>query len=147
MPVTSLTTHALAVTLLMFCIACKDDDASKKNQPGSKAGVQLYTTVDEVVGAPDKHIGKSINVKGVVVDGSVEQSLAGGKMKTRFKLGRKGKTIAVRYAGPLPDSFSKDGGSQVIAKGALKRENGELLLVASQLLSKLPSYNKGAPKP
>ena len=59
-------------------------------------------------------------------------------------LEHKGKRIKVRNKGPKPDSFKDK--SEVVAEGRIVEENGEPVLVATNLMAKCPSKYEGAPK-
>jgi cytochrome c-type biogenesis protein CcmE len=76
---------------------------------------QFYKHVDEVMAAPDQWYGKSLQLHGFVVDGSIKQRPE--SLDYRFQIKNGGAVVLASYTGVVPDTF-KDG-SEVVLKGQL----------------------------
>lgn len=103
-----------------------------------------YKMVDQVVVAHGQWVGKPIKVHGFVEPGSIDEKVVDQETVRTFILENKGKRIQVRNKGPKPDSFRDR--SEVVAEGKIVEENGEPVLVATNLMAKCPSKYEGAPK-
>ncbi len=103
-----------------------------------------YKMVDEVMVGPGAWVGKPIKVHGYVEAGSIVEQVIDQETVRTFILEYKGKRIQVRNKGPKPDSFKDK--SEVVAEGKIVEENGEPILVATNLMAKCPSKYEGAPK-
>jgi cytochrome c-type biogenesis protein CcmE len=103
-----------------------------------------YKMVEEVMVAPSSWVGKPLKVHGFVEPGTIDEKVVDQETVRSFVLEHKGKRILVRNKGPKPDTF-KDR-SEVVAEGKIVEENGEPVLVATNLMAKCPSKYEGAPK-
>lgn len=112
----------------------------------SIASAEYYKKVDELMTEPDKFLGKTLRVHGWVELGSVDEKIVEQQIKRSFWLEANGARILVHHHGPVPDSFDQDGGSEVVAKGKLAKENGEWVFHADDLMAKCPSKYEGAAK-
>jgi cytochrome c-type biogenesis protein CcmE len=112
-------------------------------------GIMLYTTmgesmqyykyVDEVVGDHTEWSGKTLQVHGYVVPGSIGRKR--DALEYQFDLQRNGKTIRAYYSGIVPDTFKDE--AEVVLTGQLT-PNG---FVASEMTAKCPSkYEEAPPK-
>jgi len=110
----------------------------------SMSSAQYYKMVDELMVAPDDWVGKTMRVHGFVEAGSIDEQIVDKKTLRTFTLEHKGHSIVVTHEGPKPDTF-KDR-SEVVAKGRLIRDGGEVKLVADELMAKCPSKYEGADK-
>jgi cytochrome c-type biogenesis protein CcmE len=105
------------------------------------AGALAYTSFDAATEArqPSELIaqakpGKSYELTGTVVKGSVERRRDGGiAFGVRDRKGRA--SVPVRYAGAIPDPFRE--GREVIVKGQLR--NGVFVAEKDSLVTKCPS--------
>ena len=78
-------------------------------------GTEYYKHVDEVMSDPTAWQGKRMSLHGYVVDKSIFTKP--DTLEYRFQIQSKGKVVAARYTGVMPDTF-KDG-SEVVLKGQL----------------------------
>jgi cytochrome c-type biogenesis protein CcmE len=78
--------------------------------------VQYYKHVNEVMANPQQWYGKSLQLHGFVVDGSVLEKR--DTLQYRFKVQNGGAEVPVSYTGVVPDTF-KDG-AEVVLKGRLE---------------------------
>lgn len=74
---------------------------------------KYYVTVDELMAHERKFAGHELKVAGKVKDGTVQQSEK--DLLTRFDMINEGRTVAVTYRGPLPDTFKE--GVDVVVTG------------------------------
>lgn len=103
-----------------------------------------YKMVDEVMVAPSQYQGKDMKVHGWVEPGSIQEDIVAQETVRTFVLEHNGQRIRVRNKGPKPDSFRDR--SEVVAQGKIIDENGEPVMVATELMAKCPSKYEGAPK-
>jgi len=99
--------------------------------------MQYYKYVDEVVAQPAAWEGKTLQVHGNVVPGSI-----GRKRESReyvFDLQRNGKTIRAYYSGIVPDTFKND--AEVVLTGRLTPSG----FMATEMTAKCPSKYEAAP--
>jgi cytochrome c-type biogenesis protein CcmE len=75
----------------------------------------FYKRVDEVMIAPESWYGKSMNLHGFVVDGSIAKRP--NSLDYRFKVKNGEHTVLATYTGTVPDTF-KDG-AEVVLTGTL----------------------------
>lgn len=108
----------------------------------SRKHTSHYKMVDEVAVAPDHWNGKQLKVHGWVEAGSIVEKVVDQEMHRTFVLEHKGRRIAVRNTGPKPDTFRDK--SEVVAEGKVVLENGEPVLLATNLMAKCPSKYEGA---
>ena len=112
-------------------------------------GIMLYTTmgesmqyykyVDEVAGDHTEWSGKTLQVHGYVVPGSIGRKR--DALEYQFDLQRNGKTLRAYYSGIVPDTFKDE--AEVVLTGHLT-PNG---FVASEMTAKCPSkYEEAPPK-
>ena len=99
--------------------------------------LQYYKYVDEVVAAPQQWEGKTMQVHGYVVPGSVVGT--SDRLDWKFNLQRNGKVINATYAGTVPDTFKDD--AEVVLTGRLTPHGFE----ATDMTAKCPSKYEEAP--
>lgn len=118
---------ALSLALAIALRIKSDTHVSKKD------AVQHYFNVDEVVASPDfDHV---VRVHGRVVPNSVH---ARQDRELTFRIALKGESIEVHYHGVLPDLFRDN--SECIATGELSRDGDRLVLDATDVIAKTPSF-------
>lgn len=128
----------IALTVAVGCSAVGFFFYSSQKHAGS------YKMVDEVVVAPSQFKGRTMDVHGYVEPGSIQESIVAQETVRTFVLENHGSRLLVRNKGPKPDSFRDR--SEVVAKGEIIEENGEPVLVATELMAKCPSKYQGASK-
>ena len=101
--------------------------------------LQYYKYVDEVAAAPHEWQGKTLQVHGYVVPGSVRGTA--DRLNWKFDLQRNGKVISARYNGVTPDTFKDD--AEVVLTGRF-HENGDEF-TATDMTAKCPSKYEEAP--
>jgi cytochrome c-type biogenesis protein CcmE len=112
-------------------------------------GIMLYTTmgesmqyykyVDEVAGDHAQWEGKTLQVHGNVVPGSIGRKR--DALDYQFDIQRNGQVIRAYYSGVVPDTFKDD--AEVVLTGRLT-EGG---FMASEMTAKCPSkYEEAPPK-
>ena len=101
--------------------------------------LQYYKYVDEVAAAPHEWQGKTLQVHGYVVPGSVRGTA--DRLNWKFDLQRNGKVISATYNGVTPDTFKDD--AEVVLTGQF-RENGDGF-TATDMTAKCPSKYEEAP--
>ena len=89
-------------------------------------------------------VDKPLKVHGYFEPGTIDEKVVDQETVRTFVLEHKGKRIKVRKKGPKPDTFKDK--SEVVAEGKIVEENGEPVLVATNLMAKCPSKYEGAPK-
>ena len=99
--------------------------------------LQYYKYVDEVASAQHEWEGKTLQVHGNVVPGSVVGTR--DRLNWKFDLQRNGKVISATYAGPPPDNF-KDG-AEVVLTGQFTQQGFH----ATDMTAKCPSKYEEAP--
>jgi cytochrome c-type biogenesis protein CcmE len=104
---------------------------------------QYYKHVDEVMVRPDQWYGKSLQLHGFVVDGTILKRP--GTLDYRFQIQNGGAVIPASYTGLVPDTF-KDG-SEVVLKGRLGPEGFDVEPggVMAKCPSKYEANKTGAP--
>lgn len=108
----------------------------------SRSHTSYYKMVDEVAVAPDHWAGKVLKVHGWVEAGTIHEAVVDQEMQRSFVLEHKGRRILVRNTGPKPDTFRDK--AEVVAEGKIVLENGEPVLIATNLMAKCPSKYEGA---
>jgi cytochrome c-type biogenesis protein CcmE len=101
--------------------------------------LQYYKYVDEVVASPHEWEGKTMQVHGYVVPGSIQGTEDRLKWKFDLQGKGKGKVIQATFAGPPPDTF-KDG-AEVVLTGQLSSHG----FAATDMTAKCPSKYEEAP--
>jgi cytochrome c-type biogenesis protein CcmE len=101
--------------------------------------LQYYKYVDEVAAAPHEWQGKTLQVHGYVVPGSVRGTA--DRLNWKFDLQRNGKVISATYNGVTPDTFKDD--AEVVLTGQF-REDGDGFS-ATDMTAKCPSKYEEAP--
>ena len=112
-------------------------------------GIMLYTTmgesmqyykyVDEVAGQPDAWAGKTLQVHGYVVPGSIGRKR--DALDYQFDLQRNGQVIRAYYSGVVPDTFKDE--AEVVLTGQLTPTGFK----ATEMTAKCPSkYEEAPPK-
>ena len=99
--------------------------------------MQYYKYVDEVMASPDAWHGKTLQVHGNVVRGSIGRKR--DSLEYQFDIHRNGKVIRAYYNGIVPDTFKDD--SEVVLTGRLTA-NG---FMATDMTAKCPSKYEEAP--
>ena len=101
--------------------------------------MQYYKYVDEVAGQPEAWAGKTLQVHGYVVPGSIGRKR--DALEYQFQLQRNGQVIRAYYTGVVPDTFKND--AEVVLTGQFT-PNG---FMATDMTAKCPSkYEEAAPK-
>jgi cytochrome c-type biogenesis protein CcmE len=117
-----------ALTLLFFVTVASND-------------TQYYKHVDEVMASPAQWYGKSLQLHGYVVDGSVTKRP--DSLDYRFAIKNGDYTVTADYTGVVPDTFK--GGSEVVLKGRLG-PNG-FQVEPNGVMAKCPSRYQAAQGP
>jgi cytochrome c-type biogenesis protein CcmE len=94
--------------------------------------MQYYVTVDELMAAKSKYVGKQLKVAGKVAAGSVEK--VDQKLRIRFRVENGEKSVWVNYRGAVPDTFRD--GSDVVVTGTFEPTDE---VAATELLAKCAS--------
>lgn len=101
--------------------------------------MQYYKYVDEVAGQHEVWAGKTLQVHGYVVPGSIGRKR--DALDYQFDLQRNGQVIRAYYSGVVPDTFKDE--AEVVLTGQLT-PNG---FMATEMTAKCPSkYEEAAPK-
>ncbi len=88
--------------------------------------------VDEVMGQPDRWVGREIRVDGMVQSGSLEHRE--GSRHYHFVIERNNRTMEVDFDGEVPDAFRA--GAGVTVRGRLQRDHH---FVATEIAARCPS--------
>lgn len=99
----------------------------------ARESAHYYKMVDEVMVDPQPWYGKSLQLHGYVVDGSVRQRP--GSLDLRFHVQNGGSQVLATYNGVVPDTF-KDG-AEVVLKGTLSPDG--FRVEPNGVLAKCPS--------
>jgi cytochrome c-type biogenesis protein CcmE len=99
--------------------------------------LQYYKYVDEVAAAPQEWEGKTLQVHGYVVPGSVQ--VTADRLKWKFDLHRNGKVISATYNGVTPDTFKDE--AEVVLTGRFTPQGFH----ATDMTAKCPSKYEEAP--
>ena len=112
---------------------------------------EYYIHVHEVMANPGKWKGKSLQVHGFAVPGTIHEKVIDQRTTRTFDIEYCGMTLPVRHAGIKPDTF-KDQAETVIT-GRLAEENGHWIVQAVEgergISAKCPSKyddSRAAPK-
>ena len=101
--------------------------------------MQYYKYVDEVAAQPEAWAGKTLQVHGYVVPGSIGRKR--DALDYQFDLQRNGQVIRAYYSGVVPDTFKDE--AEVVLTGEFKAEG----FVATDMTAKCPSkYEEAPPK-
>ena len=101
--------------------------------------MQYYKYVDEVAAEPHAWAGKTLQVHGYVVPGSIGRKEHA--LEYKFNLQRNGHVITAYYTGTVPDTFKDD--AEVVLTGELTPEG----FMATGMTAKCPSkYEEAAPE-
>ena len=79
-------------------------------------GTSYYKHVEEVMVSPQEWQGKSLQLHGFVVPGSISRG-HDDKLEWRFRIQNKGSMVDAAYRGIMPDTFKDE--SEVVLKGHL----------------------------
>ncbi len=99
--------------------------------------LQYYKYVDEVAEKQQEWEGKTLQVHGYVVPGSVRGTA--DRLNWKFDLHRNGKVISASYSGLTPDTFKDD--AEVVLTGRFTPEGFH----ATDMTAKCPSKYEEAP--
>jgi cytochrome c-type biogenesis protein CcmE len=99
--------------------------------------LQYYKYVDEVAAAPHEWEGKTLQVHGNVVPGSIQGTA--DRLKWKFDLHRNGKVISATYNGVTPDTFKDE--AEVVLTGRFTPQGFH----ATDMTAKCPSKYEEAP--
>jgi cytochrome c-type biogenesis protein CcmE len=99
--------------------------------------LQYYKYVDEVAAAPHEWEGKTLQVHGYVVPGSIYGTQ--NRLEWKFDLQRNGKSISATFSGPPPDNFKDD--AEVVLTGQFTPHG----FAATDMTAKCPSKYEEAP--
>lgn len=97
-------------------------------------GVLEYKYVDDVMAEPSEYIGRTIQVHGTVVEGSVKKK-KGTTGDYHFVIHREGQQLAVHFTNIPPDTFQE--GGEVILTGRLNED--ATLFESDTMSAKCPS--------
>jgi cytochrome c-type biogenesis protein CcmE len=97
-------------------------------------GVLEYVFVDKLMASPDDYIGRTIQVHGVVVPGTIEQRV-GETGDYRFVIEHGGSRLTVHFTNIVPDTFQE--GGDVVLTGRLEGTGD--LFVSDEMSAKCPS--------
>jgi cytochrome c-type biogenesis protein CcmE len=101
--------------------------------------MQYYKYVDEVAGQPQTWAGKTLQVHGYVVPGSIGRKR--DALDYQFDLQRNGQVIRAYYSGVVPDTFKDE--AEVVLTGELTDQG----FMATEMTAKCPSkYEEAPPK-
>ena len=109
--------------------------------------VAPYAHVDEVLASPDKYAQERvIQIHGFAHNVPPAPKIVGDLSVTHFDLSSKGKTIAVKHSGVVPDTFKEE--AETVVTGKLERTpDGSYLLTTiggeHGILAKCPSKYDG----
>jgi cytochrome c-type biogenesis protein CcmE len=101
--------------------------------------LQYYKYVDEVAEKQHEWEGKTLQVHGNVVPGSV--LVTPDRLNWKFELQRNGKVIRASYSGVAPDTFKDDASVEVVLTGRFTPEGFH----ATDMTAKCPSKYEEAP--
>ena len=99
--------------------------------------LQYYKYVDEVASSQHEWQGKTLQVHGNVVPGSIYGKR--DSLEWKFDLYRNGKVISATFTGPPPDNFKDD--AEVVLTGQLTPHG----FTATDMTAKCPSKYEEAP--
>jgi cytochrome c-type biogenesis protein CcmE len=99
-----------------------------------------YKHVEEVMDSPQQWQGKSLQLHGYVVPGSIFRARA-DSLEWKFKVESKGSTVDAAYHGIMPDTFKDE--AEVVLKGRLT--DAGFQVAPNGVMAKCPS--KYEPKP
>jgi cytochrome c-type biogenesis protein CcmE len=99
--------------------------------------MQYYKYVDEVAAEPQNWEGKTLQVHGYVVPGTIERKR--DALEYKFDLHRNGHVITAYYNGIVPDTFKND--AEVVLTGQFSDAG----FVAREMTAKCPSKYEEAP--
>ena len=99
--------------------------------------LQYYKYVDEVAAVQHEWEGKTLQVHGNVVPGSIFRKR--DSLDWKFDLQRNGKVISASFTGPAPDNFKDN--AEVVLTGQFKEQGFH----ATDMTAKCPSKYEEAP--
>ena len=99
--------------------------------------LQYYKYVDEVAASPHEWQGKTLQVHGYVVPGTIYK--VRNTLDWQFDIQRNGKVISATYSGPPPDNFKDD--AEVVLTGKFTAHG----FSATDMTAKCPSKYEEAP--
>ena len=99
--------------------------------------LQYYKYVDEVAAVQHEWEGKTLQVHGYVVPGSIRGTR--DRINWEFDLQRNGKVISARFSGAPPDTFKDD--AEVVLTGTFTQQRFH----ATDMTAKCPSKYEEAP--
>jgi cytochrome c-type biogenesis protein CcmE len=97
-------------------------------------GILEYVYADKVVATPAKYQGRTIQVHGTVVEGTIQKK-KGTTGDYRFTIESAGKTLDVHFTDIPPDTFQE--GGEVVLTGRL--DEGGDLFESKEMSAKCPS--------
>ena len=105
-----------------------------------REGTEYYKHVDEVMVSPEQWQGKSLQLHGFVVPGSI--LVRKDSLDYKFKVQNNGKVVEASYTGLLPDTFKDE--AEVVLKGRLTAEGFHT--APNGVMAKCPSKYEAAKK-
>lgn len=105
-----------------------------------REGTEYYKHVDEVMASPTDWQGKSLQLHGFVVPGSI--LVRKDSLDYKFKVQNNGKVVEASYTGLLPDTFKDE--AEVVLKGQLTAEGFHT--APNGVMAKCPSKYEAAKK-
>lgn len=100
----------------------------------SGEGVLEYVYAEKVVATPEKYAGRTIQVHGTVVEGTIKQR-KGTTGDYRFTIESKGERLDVHFTNIPPDTFQE--GGEVVLTGTLTE--GGAMFESDEMSAKCPS--------
>ncbi len=100
----------------------------------SGEGVLEYVYAEKVVATPEKYVGRTIQVHGTVVEGTI-RSKKGTTGDYRFTIESQGERLGVHFTNIPPDTFQE--GGEVVLTGTLT--DGGALFESDEMSAKCPS--------
>lgn len=114
----------------------------------SMSEAAYYVHVNDLLAKPDKWEGKSLNVHGFAVPGSIKERIQDQRTTRNFQLEYCGKVVSVSHGGTAPDTF-KDLAETVVT-GTLVKEGDAWAIHAVEgergISAKCPSKYDGQPR-
>jgi cytochrome c-type biogenesis protein CcmE len=95
---------------------------------------EYYKHVEEVMASPAQWQGKSLQLHGYVVPGSIYRA-RNDSLEWRFKVESKGSTVNASYHGVVPDTFKDE--AEVVLRGKLT--DSGFNVVPNGVMAKCPS--------
>jgi cytochrome c-type biogenesis protein CcmE len=103
-------------------------------------GTAYYKHVEEVMNSPEQWQGKSLQLHGYIVPGSILRARTDA-LEWKFKVQSKGSMVDAAYRGIVPDNFKDE--AEVVLKGHLT--NAGFVVEPNGVMAKCPSKYEAKP--